>query len=311
MRREGALVRGNSDMGKPGFVLGARPGGRRETIATAKWLDERGFSHVYCPTFGDGMSLSLAVVMETSQLKVGTGIANIYTRHPASMAETAAFMHELSEGRFLMGLGVSHAPTNDALGVQTGKPLADIRSYVERMREAALGEALPPIILATLRKRMVGLAAEISEGALWAQGVLSHMGASLEAVPEGKRDAFLVGNLAPCAVSDDRNLALTAVRRGLRMYMTLPNYQNYFIEAGYESEVEAARAAVADGDMGAVLEAISEEMADDIGLFGTAAQVRDKVDAWAAAGVEEMTLSAVSTTGNQAQAIEEVAAIFD
>ncbi len=298
-------------MGKPGFVLGARPGERRAAIETAKWLDERGFSHVYCPTFGDGMSLSLAVVMETTQLKVGTGIANIYTRHPASMAETGAFMHEISGGRFLLGLGVSHAPTNDALGVQTGKPLGDIREYVSRMREAAGGEELPPIILATLRTKMVGLAAEISEGALWAQGVLSHMSASLEAVPAAKRESFVVGNLAPCAVSDDRNTALTAVRRGLRMYMTLPNYQNYFLEAGYEEEVERARAAVRDGDMGAVLEAISEEMADDIGLFGTASQVREKVEAWQAAGVEEITLSAVSTTGNQARAVEEVAAIFD
>lgn len=298
-------------MEKPGFTLTGVPGHRKALIETARELDRRGFPHVYCPSRGDGLGLCLAIAQATGRMMIGSGIANIYLRHPSDVAETAMLIDEISDGRFRLGLGVSHPTANEPLNVSVGKPLGDMRTYVERIRQAAADQPFPPIVIAALRRKMTQLAGQIAEGVLWAQAALSHMPASLQQIPAEKMASLIVGNLAPCAVSDDRPLALGAIQRGLRLYMALPNYQNYFIEAGYEEEVERARAAVAAHDNAALLNSVSERMAGDIGLFGTAAQVREKVEAWREAGVQDITLGAISTTGNQARAIEEVAAIFD
>ena len=78
----------------------------------------------------------------------------------------------MSGARFRLGLGVSHAPVHDRLGVAVGRPLADTRAYVEAVRAAA-GEHTPPIYLATLRDRMLGLAVEVAQGAIWANAARS------------------------------------------------------------------------------------------------------------------------------------------
>ena len=298
-------------MEKPGFALVALPGRRRAVIETAQELDRRGFANIYCPSLGDGLSLCLAVAMSTARIEIASGIAVIYTRHASEMAATAGFINEVAGGRFTLGLGVAHAPGLHKLGIRPGGPVADMRAYVEQLRAAAGDPSFPPVVLATLRRKMTALAGEVADGALWANAALSHMPASLAALPPERREGFVVGNLAPCSVSDDRGAALTAIRRALRTYMALPNYQHYFIEAGYAEEVARARAALAAGDKGALSEAVSERMADDIGLFGSAAAVREKVEAWRTAGVTQLTLSAYSARGDQAHAIEEVAAIFD
>ena len=297
-------------MQKPGITLVALAGSRTATIEMAQELERRGFPHVYCPSLNDGIGLSLAIALRTQRLIVGTGIANIYARHPSDMAAAGAFIHEVSGGRFQLGLGVSHIPTLEQLHVRFGKPVDDMRTYVAAVRKGAGDQPLPPIVLAALRKKMTRLAGEMAEGALWANGALSHMAESLKEIPAAKRGSFIVGNLVPVAVSDDRAAALGAIRRALRLYMTLPNYQNYFTEAGYPEEVERGRAALAAGDKEGVLSAISERMADDTSLFGTANQVRDKLETWQAAGVNWLTFSCYSATGNQSQAVEEVTAIF-
>ena len=100
-----------------------------------------------------------------------------------------------------------------------------MRRYVEALRAAAPDRPLPPIVFSALRKKMVRLAGELVEGVVWANAVRSHMAESLKEVPAEKREGFLVGNLAPAYVSEDRGEALAAVRRALSNYLTLPNYK--------------------------------------------------------------------------------------
>jgi alkanesulfonate monooxygenase SsuD/methylene tetrahydromethanopterin reductase-like flavin-dependent oxidoreductase (luciferase family) len=93
-------------------------------------------------------------------------------------------------------------------------------------------------------------------------------------------------------------------------YVKLPNYQNYWVEAGYEDEMGAARAAIARGDDAGVLAAMSDRWLADVTLFGSAAQVRDGVEAWRAAGVRTVIVVPSSTRGGQMVAFEEVLAAF-
>src|SRR4030095_8219236 len=106
---------------------------------------------------------------------------------------------------------------------------------------------LPPIVLATLRRRMVELAGEIAQGAVWANGARSHMKESLRHLPAAALadPAFFIGDMIPTCIDEDRAAPATVLRRTLTSYVKLPNYQNYWIEAGYAEEMTAIRAAIA------------------------------------------------------------------
>jgi alkanesulfonate monooxygenase SsuD/methylene tetrahydromethanopterin reductase-like flavin-dependent oxidoreductase (luciferase family) len=286
------------------------PGRRRATVELASEIERRGFPGIYCASFGDGLGLCLSLAFATKTLRFGTAIANIYARTPFDMAQSAGFVHELSDGRFTLGLGVSHAPVNQRLGVETGRPLADMRRYVETVRsQAKQVGALPPIVLATLRRRMVSLAAEIGDGAVFANAARSHMPASLREVPKERLAAgFFVGNMIPTCIDDDRAAAAAVNRKTLSGYLLLPNYRNYWKEAGYEEEMAAVEAALAKGERDALPGLMSDRWLADTTLFGSAAQVRDGLEAWREAGVTTPIVVPSSTRGGQMKAFEEVMA---
>src|SRR5262245_5477634 len=142
-------------MALPAVALAAVPGRRRATLDIARELEVRGFAGAYCASFGDAIGLCEALALTTSRIPFGTAIANLYTRHVADYAQTVALIHELSGGRFHFGVGVSHAPVNDRLGVRAGQPLADMRAFVEGLAKNKHVGELPPVVVAALRKRMV------------------------------------------------------------------------------------------------------------------------------------------------------------
>ena len=295
-------------MDKPGFMLRPPAGQLRAHLALAQELERRGFRHVYVPSSAGTLSACLALAQATEQLEVGTGIAHIYKLAPSETALSAAAIHELSGGRFRLGLGVGHDAAVEWLDVPTRPPVAAMRAYVAQLRAAVPAETLPPLMLAALRRRMVRLAGEVADGVLLANAARSHLPATLAEIPGERREGFLVGNIAICAVADDRDAALAAVRRALRIYLRLPNYRRYFTEAGYGEEMARAEAALAAGDLAALDAAVSERLAADIALYGTAAEVREQIEAWQAAGVNRLTLAPLSTTVEGTEAIQEVAA---
>jgi len=298
---------------KPSVSLVAVAGRRRPTLDLARRLEDEGFAGIYCPSPGDGLALCEALALTTRALPFGTSIANIYTRHPFDYAQTAAVIHELSGGRFRFGLGVSHGPTHERLGLRVGQPLDDVRKFVADVRAAApqVG-TLPPLVLATLRRRMVALAGEIADGAVWANGARSYMPTSLSYLPERARSNpdFFLGDMVPTCIDGDRAAAAAVNRKTLTSYVKLPNYQNYWIEAGYEKEMTAIRAAIARQDDDGVRAAMSDRWLADVTLFGPAKDVRDGVEAWRAAGIRTVILVPSSTRGGQMQAFEELIAAF-
>ncbi len=299
-------------MEKPALSLAAVPGRRAQTVEAAREAERRGFSGLYCPTFGDGVALCQAIATATTTIRFGTTIANIYARHAVDYAQTASFIHEISGGRFLFGVGVSHAIFNDSLGLKTGKPLADMRAFVDAYRtsEKRVG-ALAPVVLATLRRKMVALAGEIASGAVWANAARSHMRDSLAGLPAATASGdFFVGNMIPTCVSDDRTAAAEVMRRVLRMYVQLPNYQKYWEEAGYEQEMADIRTALEKGEKDRLDSLMHERWLSDVTLYGTASEVRQGVEAWRDAGVTTPILVPSAVGGGQMKALQEVFAVF-
>src|SRR4029079_993266 len=96
----------------PAVALAAVPGRRRATLDLAREIERRGFSGIYCASFGDGLGLCEALALATAALPLGTAISLIYLRHPADYAQTTALVRELAGDRFRFGVDVSHVPVH-------------------------------------------------------------------------------------------------------------------------------------------------------------------------------------------------------
>jgi alkanesulfonate monooxygenase SsuD/methylene tetrahydromethanopterin reductase-like flavin-dependent oxidoreductase (luciferase family) len=299
----------------PAIGLAASPGRRLQVIDLAKDAERRGFSGIYCATAGAGdcMALCQSIAQATHEIGVGTTIQPIYYRLPEELARGAAFIHEISGGRFRLGVGVSHAPAHAAHGVKVGKPLSDMRDYVAAMRAAEKASGpLPPIVLASLRSKMLALAVEIADGAVWACSSRSYMPTQLKLVPKERRQqGFFLGDMAPTVIDDDEQAAAAVLRRTLSLYCQLPNYRNYWKEAGYVEEMEAVEAALARKEVDRLPGLMSERWLADNCLFGSASKVRDGIEAWFDAGVTTPIIVPSSTSGGQAKAVAELFAAFE
>jgi alkanesulfonate monooxygenase SsuD/methylene tetrahydromethanopterin reductase-like flavin-dependent oxidoreductase (luciferase family) len=302
-----------ADIPLPALAVAAVPRRRSATLDLAREIERREFPGIYCASVGDGLGLCLALAQATQRISLGTAIANMYTRLAPDYAATTALIHELSGGRFRFGVGVSHAPLLDRLGVTGGKPLAEMRRFVEGWRGTPRTGEQPPLVVAGLRRKMVALAGELAEGVVFANAARSHMKASLGVLSPEQRQAgdFFIGNMIPTCVSDDVEAAAAVNRRTLSFYVTLPNYRNYWKEAGYVEEMEAIEKAVAAGERERIPGLLSDAWLSDCTLYGPPETVLEGLSAWYDAGVSTPILVPSSAEGNQMKAFEELFAIFD
>jgi alkanesulfonate monooxygenase SsuD/methylene tetrahydromethanopterin reductase-like flavin-dependent oxidoreductase (luciferase family) len=288
------------------------PGRRRQTIEIARDIERRGYAGIYTPSTCGNMSQCEAMAWNTERIPFGTAIAPLYARTVLDFAQSAAFMHEVSGGRFRLGIGVAHAPGHQRMGVTVGKPLGDTRAFVEKLRAVEGVGEFPPIIIAALRQKMVALAGEISQGVVFANAARSHMATSLAALPASKRNdpGFFIGNMLPTCISDDIEAAKAVCRKNMIHYAFLPNYRNYWKEAGYVEEMTAIERAIEAGRRDDVPKYLTDRWLADVSLFGSAAQVRDGVEAWQSAGVSTPVIVPSSASGGQLKALEEIFATF-
>lgn len=296
----------------PALSLVAIPGRRMATLELAGEIENRGFSGIYMPSMLDALAFCGALSFATKRIRFGTSVMPIYFRQPADYANTTAFIHEVSGGRFHFGIGISHAPSLKRMGVSWGKPLADMRDFVENYRAAPRTGDKPPVVIAAMRKKMIALAGEIGDGMVFANGALSHMGESLGVLPAAKRgDArYFIGNMLPTCVSDDIDAARTVNRRNLIHYLELPNYRNYWREAGYGDRIDAVEKAIDADENAQIADIMGDRWIDDVTLFGPVSRVREKLEAWYDAGIRTPILVPSSAAGNQMKAFAEVMDAF-
>jgi alkanesulfonate monooxygenase SsuD/methylene tetrahydromethanopterin reductase-like flavin-dependent oxidoreductase (luciferase family) len=296
----------------PALNLVAAPGQRLATLDLAREIERRGFAGISISSQFSNMAQCLGLAFATERIPFATAIAPIYAQTADEFANSAAYLHEVSGGRFQFGIGVAHGPTHVRMGVTPGKPLADTRAFVAKLRSYDGIGALPPIILAALRKRMVALAAEIADGLIYANASLSHMRESLAAIPAAKRNDpnFFIGHRIRTCISDDESEAKAVLRRTVTNYALMPNYRNYWKEAGYGEEMASIEQALAEGRRDDIPKYLTDRWIADTTLYGPAAKVRDRLAAWYAAGLNTPVLVPNSVNGNQLTALDEIFAAF-
>lgn len=217
--------------------------GRSREVASR--IEELGYSALWIPdTLGRDPFVNATLLLEsTTDLIVATGIANIHMRHPGMMKQGAASVAELSGGRFVLGLGVSHAPMVEGVRkLDYSKPLTAMRTYLDAM-SASMYSAVPPaedppVVLAALGPKMLALAAERTKGAhpYWT-------------TPEHTAEArALMGPEAwlcveqKCVLTTDREVAHAVTNQQLGIYADLPNYRNNWKRLGFTEDEIAGRA---------------------------------------------------------------------
>ncbi|HTH04902.1 MAG TPA: LLM class flavin-dependent oxidoreductase [Ilumatobacteraceae bacterium] len=296
--------------GMPALSVIGVAGKRATILELAVEAERRGFAGLASPGVNGNLALCGSLAHVTSRIPFWTSIQPIYHSHATEVAITAGHLAEVSGGRFRLGLGVSHAPAMERLGIDTGRPLADMQRYVEAIRAAERqAGALPPIYLATLRNKMLDLAASIADGAIWANAALSHMPAQVARIPGERRDAFFLANMVPTVIDTDRDAARAIHRRTLSGYLVLPNYRNYWKQAGYVEEMDAIERTLAAGDRDALPGLMPDRWLDDCTISGSPTEVRERFDEWAETGVLPIAVMS-STSGGQAKAIGELFELF-
>jgi F420-dependent oxidoreductase-like protein len=272
-----------------------------ESVSRAKEAERLGYESVWVTQLPDARDAALvlaAYAAATQWVRLGTGVLPIYTRHPTAMAQMAATLDELSGGRFILGVGVSHKVTVESMwGLKLEHPVEATREYVSilrsSLRDGAASEdgqmfsshwsysaprrAELPIMISALAPRMLELAGEIADGVvLWMcspgyirDAVVPHVSAGRKKA--GKTmEGFEVVAAVPVCVTTDRAAGLDVFRRTVERYASLPFYRRALDAGGFAEQLEK--------------DTISDEMLDELGGIGDEARVRDAIERYRAAG---------------------------
>ena len=197
-----------------------------ETMGTrATWIPEStGSKEVFAH--------SALLLAASPRMVIATGIASIYARDPIAMANGARALADAYPGRFVLGIGVSHAPSVAMRGGTYGRPIETMRAYLDAMEAATYAGPAPavptPVVLAALGPRMLELAGERTAGAHSYFVPVSHTATARRHLG----DAFLA--VEQTAVFDtDSARARTIARAFCQRYLLLPNYANALLREGF------------------------------------------------------------------------------
>ncbi|MFM8451501.1 MAG: LLM class flavin-dependent oxidoreductase [Acidimicrobiaceae bacterium] len=300
---------------RPAVSMVAPAKKRHAILELARRAEELNFAGIACPSLGATMGLCVSLAHSTNEIKFWTSIQPIYYSHAIEMANTAAHIHEVSNGRFALGLGVSHGPVVDRLGATTTTPLADIKNYLAAMKaQERFSGDLPPIYLAALRNKMMHLASEISNGAIWANASRKSIATQIALLPDSKRSNMFIANMIPTVISDDVDAARAIHRKTLVGYVTLPNYRNYWRACGYGEQIDAFEKILSESAKESrnteIISAMDNEWLDDCTISGDVDTVRERLYGWAQIGVLPIAVMS-STSGGQAQAISQLFDAFN
>jgi probable F420-dependent oxidoreductase len=226
-------------------------------------IEQFGYSTYWfgeAPTTKEAFTHAATVLSWTDHMQVATGIANIWGRDAVAAANGAATLADAWPHRFVLGLGISHAPLVTTRGHDYGKPVATMRSYLEAMDAVGFAPPLdeaPPRVIAALRPKMLELAKTHSQGAHTYFTTPEHTARAREALGE---EPILAVEQA-VVLDTDPDSARAAAREYADFYLKLPNYQNHLRELGFtDADLEGSDAlidaVVAWGDPDAIAERV-------------------------------------------------------
>ena len=272
-----------------------------ESVARAKAAERLGVESVWVtqlPNARDASLVLAAYAHATQRVGFGTGILPIYTRHPTAMVQMAATLDELSGGRFILGIGVSHKATVESMwGMHLEHPVEAMREYLDIVRTSLRDggcsidgkhfsahwaysgprRAEMPIMISALNPRMLDLAGQMADGIVLYMCspayIRDHV---VPAVTAGRQKAgkplegFEIVAAVPVCLTSDRAGGQAVFRQTVERYASLPYYRKMMDASGFKAELEAGE--------------VSESMLDELAGIGDEKQVRDALRRYRDAG---------------------------
>ena len=293
--------------------------------------EKNGFEAVWVPEGGgrDSLTSLATIAMKTDAVKLGTGILPIFARTPTNTAMGAAGMAAVSDGRFLLGLGVGHAPTVESRdGIPFKQPMTRMRETIQiikallsgeevnftgkqfKITGASMGAATPktkvPIYIAALGPQMLEMVGELADGVLMNWTAVDYLGEAIGHIKRGAEKAgrdpneIDIAGYVRVAVGDNLTESRVSLRRQVARYASNPFYRNFFAQTGFDKEMSAAAAALADGNLDKAADSITEEMQDQVAIVGTVEECRAALEKRRAAGLQLPVIAPFAVGDNMA-----------
>ncbi len=275
------------DIGSVGlwtFILDNHPTDVVRDIA--RDVEQMGWPTLWRPeSRGRDALISSAVVLEaTTSLNMATGIAITYARHPMTASAAQKSLNEAYDNRFLLGLGVSHAPSIEGVRkMDYSTPYSDMVAYLKAMVDAPYGapepSEPPKTVLAALGPRMLELSAKAADGAHPYFTPVEHTGLAREIMGEGP----LLAPEIMVSIDDDVDAARDLARPTMQRYLSLPNYKNNLIRLGYHE---------------ADLDDLTDEVVDAIVACGPLSKTVERVQEHQDAGADHVCIQVLVPDGD-------------
>lgn len=305
-------------MARLGVVLStATDASPKEFVRLGQYAEDKGFEAILVNEGrGDALACAEAIALGTTRIKVGTNIANIYFRHPFLAAMTAATIADLSDGRLVLGFGVSHRPLIESLGLRMDQPREYLRLYIQTVRKALDGRSISaffhprpaphpvPIYVAAVTTETAEIGGELAEGIMPFLPARSYLTRLLEAAKNAARRAGKEPHALDCIVSiptfvsEDIEQARSAARYNLAFFAQLPFYRKQWRRCGFVDEVNAMQEAWKKNDRRAAAAVVSDRMVDEVCVFGPPGLCREQLAAFREAGAA-MPVLAVSPVNEE------------
>ena len=261
----------------------------RDAARAVEELGYGAFWYAETPLTREALVQASLMLAATERLVFATGITSIYSRDAIALHAGAAAIEEAFPGRFVVGLGVSHAPAVESRGHDYGRPVGTMRRYLDALDERG-AEGSPPRVLAALRRRMLELARDRAAGAHPYFVPVEHTARARAALGEGP----LLAPEVTVVVEPDADRVRERAHRFMKRYLALPNYRNNLLELGY-------------GEDDLAPDAPSDRVLDDMVAWGEADAVAARVRAHHEAGADHVCVQALAD--GPAGAVEQLRAL--
>ena len=268
------------DIGKIGIWFFLDGMNAADSVAFARKVEKHGYGAMWIPEAVGREPFAHAAYLaaHTEKVVFATGIANIYARDPITMSAASKTVAELSGGRFLLGIGVSHKPlVNNLRGHSYDKPYSYMKEYLPKMKSALYRAPMPkeavPVVIAALHPKMLALAAEQTNGTHTYFVPPEHTAKARAAI--GPKPWICAAQAV--ILETDATKARAMARTYMKTYVPrLPNYTNNLKNLGWQDK---------DFENGC-----SDALVDAIVAWGSADKIRERIDAHLKAGASHVCI---------------------
>ncbi|HXU90276.1 MAG TPA: LLM class F420-dependent oxidoreductase [Methylomirabilota bacterium] len=301
-------------------------------VAIVKETEARGYHTAWTGEVSgwDAFTVMTMIASHSTRLHVASAVVPVQTRSPVVLGMSAAALAHFAPGRVALGLGLSSRIIVEQWhGLGFSPSLAQIREAVQIIRLVVAGERVnfegkfyrlknfrlttpppsppPRVVLAALGPEMLELAGEIADGVVLNWIPPEAVPASIRHLEAGARragrtlDGFEIAAFIRTCVTDDVAAAHATLARDITGYTIVDVYASFFRTAGFAEEVDAVNAAWKAGDRAAAVRHVSSRVLDGLGVVGPETVCRERIDAFARAGLTMPVMLPFTASGADAR----------